>query len=72
MEIVKEVTEWAVDYRQPNHVYLLHGDRVYAYQKWGEGEVVVFTEPRKLNKRYRKFKAIKTNCFDDIIWMYVA
>ena len=72
MQIVKEVTEWAVDYRQPNHVYLMDGDKVYAYQKWGEGEVMIFDPPSKISKRYRKFKPVKTNCFDDILWMIIG
>ena len=66
METLREVTVWDVDFRQPNHVYLMDGDKVLAYQKWGEGEVVVYSTPRKLNKRYRKFEKIKTKVFDQI------
>lgn len=67
LEILKEVTEWEVDFRQPNHVYLMDGDKVHAYQKWGEGEIVVYPEPRRMNKRYRKFVKLKTNPFKDIV-----
>ena len=55
LEVIKEVTEWAVDYRQPNHVYLMNGERVIAYQKWGEGAPVYYTTKQKLDKRRRKF-----------------
>ena len=58
MEVIKEVTEWNVDFRQPNHVYLMDGERAVAYQKWGEGEPVYFTTKQKLNKSRRKFKKI--------------
>ena len=55
LEVLKEVTEWAVDYRQPNHVYLMSGEKVIGYQKWGEGEPVYYTTKQKLDKRRRKF-----------------
>ena len=42
MEVIKEVTVWNVDFRQPNHVYLMDGEKVIAYQKWGEGEPIYF------------------------------
>jgi hypothetical protein len=58
MEVIKEVTEWNVDFRQPNHVYLMDGERAVAYQKCGEGEPVYFTTKQKLNKSRRKFKKI--------------
>lgn len=66
LQVLREVTEWKVDFKQPNHVYLMDGDKVYAYQKWGDGEVVVFDTPRKINKRYRKFEKMKTNPFSNI------
>ena len=58
LEVLKEVTEWAVDYRQPNHVYLISGERVVAYQKWGEGDPIYFDRKSKLDKRGRKFLKI--------------
>ena len=58
VEVIKEVTEWKVDYRQPNHVYLMEGSRPIAYQKWGEGEAIYYTGKQKLDKRYRKFVTI--------------
>ena len=67
MEILKEVTVWDVEFRQPNHVYLLEGDKVIAYQPWGEGEIKVYPEPRRINKRYRKFIKFKTTVFDGLM-----
>jgi hypothetical protein len=61
LEVIKEVTEWKVDYRQPNHIYLMEGSRPIAYQKWGEGEPIYFTTKQKLDKRYRKFETIPLN-----------
>jgi hypothetical protein len=55
VEVIREVTEWAVDYRQPNHVYLMDGERVIAYQKWGEGLPIYFDHKAKFDKRGRKF-----------------
>jgi len=55
LEVLKEVTEWAVDYRQPNHTYLMKGERAVGYQKWHEGEPIYYTTKQKLDKRGRKF-----------------
>jgi proline dehydrogenase len=58
LEVIQEVTEWAVDYRQPNHVYLMKGEKVIGYQKWGEGPPIYYTTKQKLNKSRRKFVKI--------------
>jgi hypothetical protein len=55
LEVLKEVTEWAVDYRQPNHTYLMKGERAVGYQKWHEGAPIYYTTKQKLDKRGRKF-----------------
>jgi hypothetical protein len=55
LEVIREVTEWKVDYRQPNHVYLMKGEKAVGYQKWGEGEPIYYTTKQKLDKRGRKF-----------------
>lgn len=64
LQVIKEVTVWDVDYRQPNHVYLMDGDKVIAYQKWGEGEPIYFDTKRKLDKRYRKFEPVLVSPFN--------
>lgn len=58
LEVLKEVTHWDVEYRQPNHVYLMSGEKVVAYQKWGEGDPIYFDRKSKLDKRGRKFEKI--------------
>ena len=67
-EVIREVTEWKVDYRQPNHVYLMRGERTVGYQKWGEGEPIYYTVKQKLDKRGRKFEkiALKDSPFKEV------
>jgi hypothetical protein len=64
LEVIKEVTVWDVDYRQPNHVYLMDGEKVLAYQKWGEGEPIYYDTKRKLDKRKRQFVKVKVSPFN--------
>ena len=66
LEVIKEITEWNVDFRQPNHVYLMDGDKVLAYQKWGEGEPIYFKTKKKLNKGRRKFEKVKVSPFNSV------
>lgn len=62
MKIMQEVTEWkGVEYRQPNHVYLMDGDKVYAYSKWGEGPPEYFRNPSRIDRRGRRFIEVKDN-----------
>ena len=64
MEAVREVTHWDVEYRQPNHVYLLDGDRIKAYIRWGEGPVEWLSGKIKLDRRGRKFEKVDARLFD--------
>jgi len=62
LKIYQEVTEWkGVKYRQPNHVYLMSGDRAYAYSRWGESKPEYFRNPARLDRRGRKFIEVKKN-----------
>jgi len=62
MKIMQETTVWTgVEYRQPNHVYLMDGDKAYAYSKWGQGSVQYFQNPLYINRKGRKFVEIKNN-----------
>ena len=58
-DVIKEVTVWKVDFRQPNHVYLMDGSKVVAYQKWGEGSPIYYDNKQKLDKRRRTFEKVK-------------
>jgi hypothetical protein len=61
MKAIQEVTKWDLDY-QPNHVYLVDGDRMLAYQVSGQ-------EPRYLKTGIRfetggrKFVEVKNHAF---------
>ncbi len=63
MEAVKEVTKWEGDI-QANHVYLLDGDKMVAYIKFGNGDPFYFKNPIRIDKRGRKFERLTKNPFD--------
>jgi hypothetical protein len=65
MEAVRETTVWT-GALQPNHEYLLDGDRVLAYRKWGQGEVIKLSGKLKIDRRGRKFEKLDPNPFVDI------
>jgi hypothetical protein len=67
MEAVREVTVWEGVSRQPNHDYLLDGDRVLAYRKWGQGEVITLSGKIKIDRRGRKFEKLKNNPFAAVL-----
>ncbi len=64
MEAVREITVWEGIDRQPNHIYLLDGDRVKAYIKWGEGPVEWLSGKIKIDRRGRKFQKVDASLFD--------
>lgn len=61
LKIMCEVTEWRVPYRQPNHVYLMSGDKALAYVPWGKGKPFYFRTFQRLDRRGRKFVEEKKN-----------
>lgn len=63
MEAVRETTIWDVEYRQPNHDYLLDGDKVLAIRPWGTGEIKYLSGKIKLDRRGRKFEPLVPNPF---------
>jgi hypothetical protein len=65
LKIMEEVTEWAVEYRQPNHVYLMSGDKAVAYVPWGKGKPIYFKTFQRMDRRGRKFVEVKRN-----IWKF--
>lgn len=70
MEAVKEVTVWEGDV-QANHTYLLEGDNMVAYIKFGTSEPFYFSNPIRIDKRGRKFEKLKINPFDKIEEVHV-
>ena len=67
MEAVREVTVWTgVEYRQPNHDYLLDGDRIVAYRPWGTGEIRRSSGKIKIDRRGRKFEPLDPNPFAEL------
>lgn len=62
MQAVKEVTKWDGNI-QANHTYLLDGDKMVAYIKFGKGEPFYFKKPIQIDKRGRKFEELKKNPF---------
>ena len=67
MEAVREVTVWTgVEYRQPNHDYLLDGDRIVAYRPWGTGKIIRGSGKIKIDRRGRKFEPLDPNPFTEL------
>ncbi len=66
MEAVREITEWRDVAKQPNHDYLLDGDRVVAYRPWGTGEIRVLSGKIKIDRRGRKFEKLEPNPFGNL------
>lgn len=66
MEAVREVTIWDLNF-QPNHIYLLDGDRIIAYIPKGSTEVRVSKSGKiKLDRRGRKFEQADISLFDGV------
>lgn len=64
MEAVHEITVWTgVDHQQPNHDYLLDGDKIVAYRPWHTTEIRVLRSGIKIDRRGRKFERLETNPF---------
>jgi hypothetical protein len=63
MEALKEVTNWGSS-TACNHTYLLDGNNLVAYIKYGDKAPFYFKNPIKgFDKRGRKFEAVKPNPF---------
>ena len=57
MEILKEITpDWAVDFRPPNHTYLLNNKgQIIAFARYHANDIDILKSRIYLDKRYRKF-----------------
>ena len=63
MQAYKETTVWDGDI-QANHTYLLDGDNMVAYIKFGKGEPYYFKKPIRIDRRGRKFELVEPSPFD--------
>lgn len=61
IKILQEVTEWSGIDPAPNHVYLMTGDKAWAYVPWGRGRPVYFKTFQRIDRRGRKFQEVKGN-----------
>jgi hypothetical protein len=62
MEAFKEITVW--DSSVVNHTYLLEGDKMLAYIRYGTQEPFWFKNPIRIDKRGRKFEKTAMGMFD--------
>jgi hypothetical protein len=66
MILAREITKWDVEYRQPNHTYLMteNMEKIFGYFMWNNPqEFKMFKQPIRFDTRYRKFKVIKRDLF---------
>jgi hypothetical protein len=66
MEAVVETTEWSDKSVLGNHTYLFDGSKMVAYVKRGDTVPFYFKNPITIDKRGRKFVAVKVNPFKQI------
>ena len=64
MQALKETTQWP-NKATPNHTYLLDGNNLVAYIRYGTAEPKYFTSPIKgFSKSGRKFVSASKDMFD--------
>jgi hypothetical protein len=62
MIAVIETTKWDMDF-QPNHTYLLDGEKIVAYIPVGTTEIRYVKSRMTINKRGRTFRELKVSPF---------
>jgi hypothetical protein len=63
MQAVKEITKWEDGNSQINHTYLLEGDQMVAYIRFGHSDPYYFKKPIRIDRRGRKFEELTVNPF---------
>jgi predicted nucleic acid-binding Zn finger protein len=66
LEILKETTIWS-DSSNANHTYLLDGNKIVAYAKFGGNDIQALKTQIKIDKRYRTFVKTKHSGLEKII-----
>ena len=64
MQAFKEITVWADSNTAINHTYLLDGDKMVAYIRYGTTEPFWFKTPIKISKSGRKFEQVSDDLFN--------
>jgi hypothetical protein len=64
MQAYKETTVWN-DITNINHTYLLDGDKMVAYIKFGNATPFYFKSPIRIDKRGRKFELLEPSPFNN-------
>jgi hypothetical protein len=60
MKLLKETTVWdKVDYKVPNHTYMIENTKCVGYIRESDGKEFRFTKPMFFDRRGRKFQEIK-------------
>jgi hypothetical protein len=61
MRVLKEITEWNIDFKLNNHTYFVSDNRekMYGYIKSSGDIIETFKKPYPFNSRGRKFKEIE-------------
>lgn len=73
MEILKEITQWQVNYRQPNHTYLINNkNQIIAYAKYNSSKIEIFKSRHVLEKRYRKFISVNHTQLSKLIPQFIS
>lgn len=65
MIAVQEITKWDSDY-QPNHIYLLDGDKIVAYIPNSHSQPIYMKGKLRLDRARRKFVELKKSPFVEV------
>jgi len=61
----REITVWECNSQEINHTYLIEGNNMLAYIRYGTSTPQYFSAPMRIDKRGRKFEEVTPNPFDN-------
>jgi len=64
MQALRETTEWEDGNKNINHTYLLDGDRMVAYIRYGTDQPFWFKNPIRISRSGRKFERASDDLFN--------